>query len=74
MMTNDDTAVRPAPFLLRFAQPLEYRPACPLRYDTERQVAEVFMNGQWIDASVARGPESGDTRFTKVATETTDDE
>jgi hypothetical protein len=61
------------PFLARFANALPNTTAEPIRYDKTRQVAQVQINGSWIDAREAPRT-SGMTRVTKVANETTDDE
>lgn len=61
------------PFLARFANALPDTAAEPIRYDETRQVAEVQVDGSWVDARNAPRT-SGMTRVTKVRNETTDDE
>jgi hypothetical protein len=67
-MTDDNGRV---PFLAKFADPLPDTNAEPIRYDETRQVAQVQVDGDWVDA---RKPTCGMTRVTKVRNETTDDE
>ena len=62
------------PFILRFAQQIP--PVSPemLRYDAERQITQLLDNGNWVDRLAVGGRAGENTRFTKVKTETTDDE
>jgi hypothetical protein len=62
------------PFLHQFARPIPARSSLALRYDAERQIAQVFENGQWIDTPDASDEALRATRKTAVAQETTDDE
>ena len=61
------------PFILRFAQQIPSVSPEILRYDAERQIAQVLECGNWVDRLTAGGQETS-TKFTKVKTETTDDE
>ena len=45
----------------------------PVRYDAARQVTQVRVDGDWVDARKAPR-RAGMTRVTKVQNETTDDE
>ena len=72
-MTNSPTRTM-RPFLARFAQPLPAAPASRLRYDRDRQISQVFVDGFWIDALDVPVSQLPATRCTKVAQETTDDE
>lgn len=61
------------PIILRFAQRIP--PVSPevLRYDAERQIAQVLEGGNWVDRLTVGGQGEG-TSFTRVQAETTDDE
>jgi hypothetical protein len=61
------------PIILRFAQRIP--PAKPeiLRYDAERQIAQVLEGGNWVDRLTVGG-QGENTKCTKVQNETTDDE
>lgn len=61
------------PFLARFAEPLKQIPLCAVRYDAERQVTQVRVEGAWVDAPDAPAQAFRNTRSTKVLAETTDD-
>lgn len=61
------------PLILRFAQRIPSVVPELLRYDAERQIAQVLEDGKWIDRLVSGAP-GENTRCTKVKTETTDDE
>jgi hypothetical protein len=61
------------PLILRFANKIPTVSPEILRYDAERQIAQVMEGGNWIDRLTAGGQEAS-TRFTKVKAETTDDE
>jgi pyruvate/2-oxoglutarate/acetoin dehydrogenase E1 component len=52
-----------SPFLVRFAQPIER----PMRTETEQEDAAVIAGNQVSESS-------GESRFTRVLHETTDDE
>lgn len=62
------------PFLLRFAEPLPETTPQKLRYDVARQVAQVLVNGSWVDTPDALDSAMHSTRVTKVVAETTDDQ
>lgn len=62
------------PFLLQFAEPIKYAEPQRLRYDETRQIAQVQINGQWIDTPDALEHTMQSTRVTRVQAETTDDE
>lgn len=62
------------PFLLRFAEPIRHAEPQRLRYDETRQIAQVQINGQWVDTPDALEHTMQSTRITKVQSETTDDE
>ena len=69
-MTGNNDRV---PFLARFANALPETTAEPVRYDESRQLAQIQVDGSWVDARKA--PRVADmTRVTKVRNETTDDE
>ena len=61
------------PFIMRFAIPIGRAESETLRYDEERQLSQILIDGAWFDASTARMPAAIDTRLTKVHQETTDD-
>lgn len=62
------------PFLLQFAEPIKHVEPQRLRYDEMRQIAQVQINGQWVDTPDALEHTMQSTRMTKVQSETTDDE
>jgi len=64
------------PFVLMFAEVVPPQQGVPFRYNASRQVGEVFIAGQWIDAVDAPNTAitSGATKFTEVRKETTDDQ
>lgn len=62
------------PFLLQFAEPIKHTEPQRLRYDETRQIAQVQINGQWVDTPDALEHTMQSTRITKVQSETTDDE
>lgn len=62
------------PFILRFAKRIDESPNRPLRYDESRQIAQVKIDGRWIDTPDAGDAVDASTRMTKVVTETTDDQ
>lgn len=61
---------RTIPFLVRFSELIPPRDPIRLKYDESLQVSLVEINGQWVDScSVV----IGETRITKIKSETTDD-
>lgn len=62
------------PFIIRFATPIEGSEPQPLRYDTNRQISQLLVDGLWLDATNAGITAGGSTRITRVQNETTDDE
>ena len=75
-MTDDDRSTHPprVPFIVRFADPLPDVPVHTFRYDPQRQVSQVFVNGHWLESPEAYLETQSDTRYTKVGGETTDDQ
>lgn len=69
-MTNEPA---PVPFIARFAARIDPATCQTLRYDEQRQLSQTIVLGKWVDAVLARGQLSGDTRITKIQHETTDD-
>lgn len=61
-----------SPFIARFATALDAQMVEILRYDVDRQVSQVLIEGVWVDAVNAPACMGG-TRMTKVTHETTDD-
>jgi len=61
------------PFIFRFAKPIPSINPEILGYDSERQIALVLQGDIWVDR-LAAGKQDASTGFTKVRTETTDDE
>nr|WP_315229789.1 hypothetical protein [uncultured Albidiferax sp.] len=74
MTTEAPTAAMTLPLLMRFAEPLGPTASHRLRYDPARQVAQVEVDGQWIDTPDAEGDVHASTLITRVARETTDDQ
>jgi hypothetical protein len=74
-MIIDDAplAIQTVPFIFRFAEPLPETRGLPMRYDAARQVAQVLVDGTWVDRTDAPDTPSAFTRFTRVEAETTDD-
>ncbi len=73
-MTNELGAYEGAmPFLLRFAERVPRGRLRPSRYNVERQISQVLVEGQWVDAPDAPDESVGGTRVTDVRAETTDD-
>jgi hypothetical protein len=62
------------PFIALFATRIEPGHAEKIRYDQQRQLSEVFVDGKWVDAAASVAPLTVGTRVTKVSQETTDDE
>jgi hypothetical protein len=60
------------PLILRFGSKIPSVPEEVLGYDSDRQMAQVFHEGNWIDR-IAVGGREGLTRVTAVQAETTDD-
>lgn len=61
------------PFLFRFAEPIPDHATNLLRYDSQRQISQMLIAGNWIDSPDAAGKPMADTRITRVRRETTDD-
>jgi hypothetical protein len=61
------------PFILRFAQQIPLINPEVLRYDPDRQIAQVQERGNWIDR-LAAGVQEASTKITRMNNETTDDE
>ncbi|PYV70346.1 MAG: hypothetical protein DMG96_31480 [Acidobacteria bacterium] len=62
------------PFLLRFAERIPQSARSALRYDPQRQIAQVRVSGQWVDTPDSAIESGHATRKTAVYQETTDDE
>lgn len=74
MTTEDQTRDLPmVPFLFRFTELMPESPRHPLRYDAQRQIAQVFIGGKWVDSLDAPSPLMVATRETRVPRKTTDD-
>lgn len=74
MTTDRKTAsLTLAPFLVRFAEPMERAALQQVRYDESRQIAQVYINSKWVDTPDALNHTMNSTRMTKVNAETTDD-
>jgi hypothetical protein len=75
-MTTEFQTASPVltPFLLQFAEPIKHALPHRLRYDEVRQIAQVHLNGHWVDTPDALDYTIQSTRLTKVQAETTDDE
>ncbi len=75
-MTNNKWGNRDTflPFVVRFGEFMEERPLRQLRYDASRQIAQVLVEGIWVDTPDATGEVEASTRMTKIAPETTDDQ
>ena len=74
MTTEAPSALMALPLLMRFATPLGPTAFHRLRYDSTRQIAQVEVNGQWVDTPDAEGEFPPSTLITRVARETTDDQ
>lgn len=62
------------PLLLRFGERLPAHTSTQLvRYNANRQVSEVLVNGSWIDVADTNHELAG-TRLTEIGRETTDDQ
>lgn len=62
------------PFIFGFGRKLPDVPHHPLRYDAERQISQVLIEGRWVDTPDASGHLMASSRITKIGQETTDDE
>jgi hypothetical protein len=62
------------PFLFRFAHQLPEVPSFVVRYDSARQLSQVLSDGLWIDSVDAQRERWPETTFTRVRSETSDDE
>lgn len=71
-MTIDNGEAQAVPFLLRFSERLPLQQASRMKYDPIRQVSLIKSGEQWIDA--VADVRQGQTRITRVQSETTDDE
>jgi hypothetical protein len=60
------------PFIVRYAELSAEVPTHTFRYDSERQLSQVLVDGRWIDSPEAFLEPPG-THHTKVGGETTDD-
>jgi hypothetical protein len=69
-MTIDPLA---RPFITAFATRIERACRQTLRYDEQRQLSQVLLDGTWVDAVTTPVVTAGGTCMTKVAQETTDD-
>lgn len=72
-MTNEPNRLGTLPFICRFAEPLPDFECRPLRYDPKRQIAQVFIQGRWLDSADAPSLDKRSSRFTRVERETSDD-
>ena len=75
MTTKDRIHEVRAPFIVRFAELLGDEPLHAFRYDPQRQVSQVLVEGRWLDSPEAHlktHPQG--TRLTRVGGETTDDQ
>lgn len=61
------------PLITRFAFPLGENRTEVYRYDSERQISQIWDGVCWIDTTQARRPFTPETSMTKVNQETTDD-
>lgn len=61
------------PFVFRFAELIPNRVAHMLRYDIRRQISQILVAGEWIDAPDAPGEAVPGTSITATRRETTDD-
>jgi hypothetical protein len=62
------------PFLFQFSEFIETQVNLPFRYDEFRQLGQVLIDSNWVDAVDAPGPEvaAAGTLMTQVQRETTD--
>jgi hypothetical protein len=61
------------PFVLRYAERLNSVPSQTLRYDRQRQISQVFVDGSWVDTPDALGTPPPST-FTRVRQESADEQ
>lgn len=61
------------PFIIRYAKPALDLPGHTFRYDPDRQISQVLVEGRWVDSPDAH-PEPPGTRLTRVRSETSDDQ
>ena len=72
---NKGTQQARAPFIVRFAEHLGEAPLHAFRYDPERQISQVLVEGRWLDSYEAHLKTlPPGTRLTRVGGETTDDQ
>ncbi|HLO96318.1 MAG TPA: hypothetical protein VK195_18570 [Burkholderiaceae bacterium] len=72
-MTNEPVHSKAeTPFLLRFSEVMPPQPGVRMRYDPVRQVSDVEVDGQWVEATSQNVLNIG-TMVTRVQSETTDD-
>jgi hypothetical protein len=69
-LTNEGSLL---PFISRFATLLPKRSVDRVRYDTARQVSQIYTDGAWRDVLGVQRTEIG-TRMTKQSNESTDDD
>lgn len=62
------------PFIARFATSIEGNDPQCLRYDANRQISQLLVEGVWLDAADIGPTACRSTRITRVQNETTDDE
>lgn len=73
-MTNEPSlALTRVPFIVRYAKLALELPAQIFRYDPDRQISQVLLEGRWVDSPDAH-PEPLGTRLTRVRNETSDDQ
>lgn len=61
------------PLILRFANKIPASAPEVVRYDSQRQIAEVLDRGEWVDRLIVCGLEAS-TMVTMVNAESTDDQ
>lgn len=63
------------PFLLTLGDDIPPSDTVPYRYDRDRQIGQVLVDGSWVDANSIAAPIAAPaTGFTKVARESTDEQ
>lgn len=67
------TELRCRPLISRFAERITRDKLTTYRYDSARQVSQVWNGSGWVDALGARNSLAAETLVTKVTQETTDD-
>lgn len=70
-MIGDGRSGQAMPFLLRFSEPIPAQQPVRMKYDAVRQVSLIESGDRWIDAT--SDVPQGQTRITRVQSETTDD-